>query len=106
MAEEITHGQNRIPGQHVINAPLDAIPEDAWVTLGIGDHHITQNPLDKARMKSVLQFFLDDNPGTDIKFAMVKISHLLNSLGAPQLGLNRLDQMYKYVTIQRSIKKK
>lgn len=106
MVEEITHGQNRIPGQHVINAPLDTIPEDAWVTLGIGDHHITQNPLDKSRMKSVLQYFLDDNPGTDIKLVMKQISSMLNSFGSPKIGLNRLDQMYTYVTIQRNLKKK
>lgn len=106
MVDEVIHGQNRIPAQHVINEPLDVVPDDAWVTLGIGDHRITQSPLDQARMKSVLQFFLDENPGTDIKFAMTKISYLLNSLGAPQIGLNRLDQMYKYVTIQRNLRQK
>lgn len=79
-----------------------SIPEDAWISIGVGDPRITQDSVERGKMMSVLHYFMEDNPGTDIKFAILKMSHILSKLGVPAMGMNRLDQMYKYVTIQRS----
>ena len=59
-----------------------------------------------SKVKNILQYFLDDNPGTDMAFACRRIAHLLDTLGVPPIGLNRLDQLYKYVTIKRSLTQK
>lgn len=82
---------------------LQAIPDEAWVMMNLGDQKFTQNMVDQSRMMNVLQYFMDNEPTKDAVSAMNKLRNMMDTFGSPPIGLNRLDQMFKYVTIQRHI---
>lgn len=79
------------------------VPEDVWGFFGITDTNDRRDAGLQNKMHSILGYMLETNPDSDINSVLFDIARLEDKLGQPRLGIDRHDQLYQWVAIQKQI---
>jgi hypothetical protein len=79
------------------------VPEDVWGFFGITDTNDRRDGGLQNKMHSILSYMLESNPESDMNSVLFDISRLEDKLGQPRLGVDRHDQIYQWIAIQKQI---